>query len=215
MFGSQATELVRKRSGSCHRVHWVWRPVVPAQQPDSRYTPVVRLVGPACHLSRQTEDVAYKAHPIGIVAGPGASDRSAIREVSAFSAQVIAKYRVVDRVAVGLVAVPIESVVSLEEHVMRADHVARVEADLDPAQVRANVPVVHVVVTDDRSGAGAPRHHHLVRVDRDVVLDQDLRRTIGERDVVATSARLHPHRSVNVGISNLHPERIVDREPFA
>ncbi len=64
---------------------------------------------------------------------------------------MVAKDGVIDGVAVGAVGVIVERLVPLEEDVMRAHHVARVDAHLLPNRIADDVAVVHVVVPDHRA----------------------------------------------------------------
>ena len=129
--------------------------------------------------------------------------------------QVIAEERVVDAVAVGLVAVGVEAVVALEEHVVGPHHVSGVEPDLDPRAIGVDVAHVHVVVAEHGARAGGARHHDFVGLDRDAVLDQHLGCSAREADGVAGATGLGPGGIVDVELPELDAEGAVDGEALA
>ena len=170
---------------------------------------------PAGHLARAAHHVSDERIPPRTVRQTNGTHTCPIDEVLALSRQVIAEERQVDRIAVRIVAVRIMGQIAFEQHLMGAGHVRSVDANFHPGRIVKIERIVGVVVRDDTAGSRRSKHHILANIAKNIVFDQNFRRTGGEADSISGSARLGPRAGVNIGVANLNPERIVNCNALA
>lgn len=107
-----------------------------------------------------------------------------VREPRAISRRPIAKVSTVDGIPVRRIAVHVEAPITLEQHVVPADHMGVVQSNLLPPigaknrirAVAADIAVVHVVVCSHRTRPRAPRDHDFIASDRNAVFEEYLGR---------------------------------------
>src|SRR5580704_670065 len=109
-----------------------------------------------------------------------------------------------------VVAIPIRRVISLEQNMMRANHVRGIQCYFLPG-CGVIVPwIIGVVICYDSPGPRGTHNYIFACVEYDVVFDQGLRRIIGEANRVSSAAGGWPRASVNIRVSDLDPEGIID-----
>src|SRR6516162_3331767 len=95
---------------------------------------------------------------------------------------------------------------------MASDHVAAIKSNFHPTVPTVDIPVIHVIVGDDRSSTRGADHHDLVGEYRNAVFDQDLGRAPRKADIIAGAAMDRPDDVVDKHTFQLHAEGEVDVE---
>ena len=78
-----------------------------------------------------------------------------IAESASKSAQIIPEHGHKNGISMRVVRIPVESVIALEKHVVRSDHVRGVEPDLNPARTVIDAAMVGKIVAENRACAAA------------------------------------------------------------
>src|SRR6516225_8939075 len=111
-------------------------------------------ISPAGHLTGTTENVSDEGIPPRAICQTYGANVAAVNEVPTLPRKPIAEESQVDCIAVGVVAVGIERVISFEQHVMGTRHMRSVDANLDPPLGTINPAIVGIVVSYDAPGPG-------------------------------------------------------------
>ena len=160
------------------------------------------------------QDITDKSHPVGIserADAPGwpstvgdVIDSRAVSDVSerpTNTSKPIAKYCVIDRIAMGVVRIEVKTVVTFEENVMRPHEVRTVETAFDPPRISRDKPIVSVIVSVDRTRTAVVGDHHFVGLHDNVVLDQNFGGGAFKSHGITAAARHAPGSLMDVRIA--------------